>query len=141
MDLAFVFLEETIKSHCYDECRGMLNLFVLKHRLSRNGRVSSVPRQTCPPFPGYLDGFRECWSVDLSALIFNSIRQIGWAMQRLLCRIAQSQGDFAKRNVKLQLPSCSWFYIKNQMEQQGIACISGVRFSQPRPIPSRCCRE
>ncbi|KAI2489041.1 hypothetical protein MHU86_25564 [Fragilaria crotonensis] len=146
-NLAFVFSDDAVTSHCYDDCLGMCNFFVVKYRLSRNGCILSIPKQACPaPFPAQMAGFRNYWSVDNCSVIFNSIRQIGRAMQRLLCRIAQSQGDFATRNAKLQLPSCSWFYIKDQMERQGIGSIRGVRFSQPRPILSwglsyHCTRE
>ena len=136
INLAFVFLEEDVTSHFYDDCQGMCNFFVLKYRLSRNGCVSSVPGLACPPFPGQIEGYNQYWSVDHCQLIFSGIRQIGRAMQRLLCRIAQSQGDFATRNAKLQLPSCSWFYIKNQMALQGIAIYPNVQFSQPQPILS-----
>jgi hypothetical protein len=130
-NLAFVFSDEAVTSHCDDDCLGMCNFFVVKYRLSRNGCILSVPKQACPPFPGKMAGFRNYWSIDNCSIIFNSIRQIGRAMQRLLCRIAQSQGDFSTRNAKLQLPSCSWFYIKDRMERHGVGSIPGVRFSQP----------
>jgi hypothetical protein len=145
-NLSFVILEEDVRSHCYDDCHGMRNFFVLKYRLARNGCVSSVPWHSCPPFPGQIEGFSQSWCIDHCHLIFNSIRQIGRALQHIMCCIAQSQGDFSTRNAKLQLPSCSWFYIKNQTEQQDIASIPRVRFSQPRPILSwglmyHCIRE
>jgi hypothetical protein len=133
INLSFVFLEEEVNSHCHDDCRGMFNFFVLKYRRARNGSVSVVPKQACPTFGAQLPGFSEYWSIDHSQMIFNSIRQIAHAMQRLLCRIAQSQGDFAHRNMKLHLPTCSWFYIKNHFGQRGIK-IHDVGFNQPRPI-------
>ena len=93
-----------------------------------------MPTQVCPPFPGQLAGFFNYWSVDQCQAIFLSIRHIRRAMQRLLCRIAQSKGDFSHRNARLQLPRYGWFYVKSQFEGQGIAIMSTVRFCQPRPI-------
>ena len=57
-------------------------------------------------------------------------------MQRILCRVAQSQGDFCSRTVKAQLPSCTWFFIKNAMARHGIESTLGVKNSQPRILLS-----
>lgn len=121
--LSFVFMEEDMLSHSFDDCRGMSNFFVLKYRQARIGNLSVIPRHECPPFPACIEQFQKLWSVCHCELIFNSIRQIRQDMQRILCRVAQSQGDFAVKNAKLQLPSCSWFYIKNTMATQGIDSI------------------
>jgi hypothetical protein len=58
-------------------------------------------------------GYFDYWSVDQRQAIFHSIRCIGRAIERLLCRIAQLQGDFLNGNARLQLPRYSWFYIKS----------------------------
>jgi hypothetical protein len=135
INLSFVFPEEDVLDHCYDDCHGMHNFFVLGHRCAQNGCISPIPKQACPPpFPGQLEGFFDYWSVDQCQAIFHSIRHITRALQRLLCRIAQSQGDFSNRNARLQLPRYSWFYLKSQFEDQGISLICDVRFCQPRPI-------
>ena len=135
INLSFVFPEEDVLAHGYDDCQGMCNFFVLGHRCAQNGRISRVPKQACPPFPGQLEGFFDFWSVDQCQAIFHSIRHIGRALQRLLCRIAQSQGDFSNRNARLQLPRYSWFYVKSRFEeQQRTAIVRTLRFCQPRPI-------
>ena len=146
-NLSFVFpSEEVISHHRYDDCRGISNFFVLKHRRSRDGSVSSIPIMACPPFGGQLEGFGIYWSVDNCQVIFHSIREIGRSIQRVLCRIAQSQGDFASCNAKLHLPLCSWVYIKTQFEKKGIVNVQSVAYSQPRPILSwglayKCIRD
>ena len=119
VSLAFIFMEDDIVSSAFDDCHGMANFFVLKHRVDRNGGVSVIPRHACPPFPGRIESFCKIWSVDHCELIFNSIRQIRQDMQRMLCRVAQSQGEFAVKNAKLQLPGCSWFYIKIRWPREG----------------------
>jgi hypothetical protein len=135
-NLSFVFIEEDVSSGLFDDCRGMYNFFVVKHRVAQDGCVSAVPRDACPPFPGCIEGFHKNWCIDHCKLIFNNIRQIRMDMQRILCRVAQSQGDFSTCTVKVQLPSCSWFFIKNAMARHGIESTSGVRNSQPRTILS-----
>lgn len=134
--LAFIFMEDDIASHFFDDCRGMSNFFVLKYRRARNGFVSVVPRNACPPFARCIERCHKIWSVDHSQIIFNSIRQIRHDMQRILCRIVQSQGDFTTRNAKLQVPSFCWFYIKNALARQGIESIPSVRYSQPQCVLS-----
>ncbi|KAI2505589.1 hypothetical protein MHU86_8831 [Fragilaria crotonensis] len=57
-------------------------------------------------------------------------------MQRSLCRVAQSQGDFAVKTTKLQLPSCSWFYIKSSLACEGIHSVPEVRYTQPKAVLS-----
>jgi hypothetical protein len=74
--LAFIFMEDDIASHIFDDCRGMSNFFVLKYRLAQNGFVSVVPRNACPPFAGCIERCHKMWSVDHSQIIFNSIHQI-----------------------------------------------------------------
>jgi hypothetical protein len=136
-DLSFVFMYDDVTSGLFDDCRGMYNFFVLKHRVAQNGRcVSAVPRDACPPFPGCIEGFHKNWCIDHCKLIFNNIRQIRMDMQRILCRVAQSQGDFCSRTVKAQLPSCTWFFIKNAMARHGIESTSGVKNIQPRVLLS-----
>jgi hypothetical protein len=135
--LAFIFMEEEIVSSAFDDCRGMANFFVLKYRVDRNGGVSIIPRQHAfPPFPGRIESFCKIWSVDHCELIFNGIRQIRQDMQCMLCRVAQSQGEWAVKNAKLQLPGCSWFYIKNMMATRGIDSVPAIRYSQPHAILS-----
>ncbi len=87
---SFVFPEDDVLSHGYNDCQGMCNFFVLGHCCAQNGRISPIPKQACPPFPGQLKGFFDYLSVDQCQAIFHSIRHIGCAMQRLPCRIAQS---------------------------------------------------
>ena len=135
INLSFVFPEKDVLNHGYDDCHGMHNFFVLGHRCAQNGRISPLPnKQACPPFPGELEGFFDYWSDDQCHALFHSIRHIARALQRLLCRIAQSQGDFSNRNARLQVPRYCWFYLKSQFEEQGISVVSGVQFCQPRPI-------
>lgn len=117
--LAFVATEDD----AYDDCQGMSNFYVATYRITESGNISIIPRHTCPPFPGKIKNFYDVWSVDHCELIFNSIPHIRQEIQRILCRVAQSQGDFAMRNSKLQLPSCSWFFIKNTMCFHGVLCI------------------
>ena len=130
--LTFVSTEDD----AYDDCQGMSNFYVAKHRITEHGHVSVIPRHTCPPFPGRIKSFCEVWSVDHCELIFNSIRQIRQEIQRILCRVAQSQGDFAMKNAKLQLPSCSWFFIKNTMNAKGIDSNSAVKYTRPQILLS-----
>ena len=127
--LAFIAFEN---DDAFDDCcKGMANFFVTKYRISGEGDVSVIPRHTCPPFPGQIDSFQKLWSVDYCELTFNTIRQIRQEMQRVLCRIAQSQGDFTTKNTKMQLPSCSWYFIKNAMAAGGVESICNVKYSQP----------
>ena len=79
-----------------------------------------------------MKSFQNLWSVDHCELTFNTIRQIRQEMQRVLCRIAQSQGDFTTKNTKLQLPTCSWYFIKSAMAAGGVDSISAVKYSQPQ---------
>jgi hypothetical protein len=46
--------------------------------------------------------------------------------------VAQSQGDFSMKKSKMHVPSCSWYFIKNEMAAEGINSFSTVKFSQPR---------
>jgi hypothetical protein len=112
------------------------HFFVLNHRRARNGSVSSIPILACPPFGGQMDGFSQYWSVDICQVIYQSIRRIGHAIQRILCRIAHSQGDFESCNAKLHLPSCSWVYIKTQFEEKSVVNLHAIAYSQPRTILS-----
>ena len=59
INLTFVFPEEEESSHQHEDCRGMFNFFVLKHRRARNGCVSIIPKQACPPFGARLEGFGQ----------------------------------------------------------------------------------
>ena len=56
-NLSFVFMYDDVSSGLYDDCRGMYNFFVLKHRVAQKGCVSADPRDACPPFPGCIEGF------------------------------------------------------------------------------------
>ena len=116
----------------------MYNFFVVKHRIPQeeDGCVTIVPRHACPPFAGCMDGFRALYCMDQCKVIFNSTRQIRQDIQRILCRVAQSQGDFATNKVKLQLPSCSWFFIENTMALHGIESNSRIKYSHPRTMLS-----
>jgi hypothetical protein len=55
-------------------------------------------------------------------------------MQRIRCRAAQSQGDFAVKKAKLHLPSCSWYFIKYSMVRQGVDSIPGIRYRQHHSV-------
>lgn len=132
--LSFVFLEED--TTFVDECCGMFNAYLLKHRIDSSGQISSISRDLCPPFPSCLESFRRQWSVDHCHMIFNSIRQIRQDMQKSLCRVAQSQGDFTVKTTKLLLPNCSWFYIKSNLACRGINSIPAVRYTVPKSILS-----
>ena len=90
-----------------------------------------------PPFAECMDGFRELYCMDQCKVIFNSIRQIRQDIQRILCRVAQSQGDFATNKAKLQVPSCSWFFIKNAMSSlHGIESNSRIKYSHQQTMLS-----
>lgn len=132
--LAFVAFEDY--DAAFDDCKGMSNFYVAKYRITGRSNVSVIPRHTCPPYPGRIESFQKLWSVDYCELTFNTIRQIRQEMQRILCRIAQSQGDFSMKNTKLHLPSCTWYFIKNAMAAEGVDCISTVKYSQPRAFLS-----
>jgi len=141
--ISFVFMEEHIaSSHLLDECLGMYNFHVLRYRsrIAKDGHsneISEIPISLRPaPFPGHIKRFQSQWSLDCCEVIFNSLGHIRFEMQRILCRVAQSQGDFAVMHTKLQLPRCSWTYIKSFMMSRGIDCISGVRYSNPRAVLS-----
>ena len=138
LGLSFVFPEGdgALLSHAFDDCRGMFNAYLLTHRMDSAGLISYIPPDSCPPFPSYLEEFRKLWSVDHSQMIFNSIRQIRQDMQRSLCRVAQSQGDFAMKTTKLLVPSCCWFYIKSSLASKGMHSVSPVRYTQPRSVLS-----
>lgn len=131
--LAFVAYED---DDAFDDCREMSNFYVTKYRISGEGNVSVIPRHTCPPFPGQIESFHKLWSVDYCELTFNAIRHIRQEMQRVLCRVAQSQGDFTVKNNKLQQPSCTWYFIKNAMAAGGVESISTVKYSQPQAFLS-----
>lgn len=137
--LSFVFMEERIIPQSYEDCRGMSNFFVLKYRLARNGKLSNVSREACPPFPSAIKRFREIWSLCHCELIFNSLRQIRQEMHRILCRGAQSQGDFAAKNAKMQLSSCSWFYITSTMKTQGWFALKQTLLPHNAPIQTKGC--
>ena len=136
-DLSFVFMEEDVSSGALDDCRGMYNFFVVKYRYAANDRcISGIPPHSCPPFPEKMQGFADYWCVDQCKLLYNNLRQIRCDMQRILCRIAQSQGDSATRTAKLQIPSSSWFYMKYFMSCRGIESIPGVKNCKPRTVLS-----
>jgi hypothetical protein len=135
--LVFVFLEESTSSTSFmDDCWGMNDFFLLKYRMTSLGHVSVIPEDACPPFAGRIKGFRDLWSVDHCELIFNSLRNIRLSMQQILCRVAQSQGDWAVKNMKLHLPTCSWHYILATVAGTGLDSVlirpALLRYSQPR---------
>ncbi len=119
-----------------DDCQGMGDFFLAKYRIGGDGKVSTIPQHACPPFAGHIEGFSNVWSNDFCEFIFKSMLQIRREVQRILCRVAQSQGDFAARSAKVQLPNCCWFFIKSSMETKGIYSVSGIRYSQPRSVLS-----
>ena len=119
-----------------DDCQGMSGFFVAKYRIGGDGKVCTIPHHACPPFGGQIEGFRNVWSTDFCELIYKSMLQIRREVQRILCRVAQSQGDFAVKNAKLNLPKCCWYFIKDAMEMKGIHIISGIKYSQPRSVLS-----
>ena len=136
-DLCFVFLEKDVASGLFDDCCGMYNFYVVKCRFAQNDTCASiVPPDSCPPFPGNMEGFAEYWCSDQSMSLYNNIRQIRYDMQRILCRVAQSQGDFATRTARLQLPSCTWYYIKNFMDRQSLKVTKGLKNTQPQAVLS-----
>lgn len=137
--LSFVFPEadgELMSHGAFDDCRGMFNVYLLKHRIDSAGHISCIPHDSCPPFPSCLESYRKLWSVDHCQMIFNGIRQIRQDIQRSLCRVAQSQGDFAVKKTKLLLPSCCWFYIKSLASVHGIRSVPTVTYSQPKSVLS-----
>jgi hypothetical protein len=130
--LAFIAFESDDGFHdfCY---KGITNFFVVKYRfMEASDKVSIIPRNECPPFASHIKGFKDIWSVDNCELVFNNLQHIRDEMQRILCRIAQSQGDFATRSSKIQLPSITWHFIKETMASGGVQCISDVDFCHPR---------
>ena len=129
--LAFVAFENN-DGDVFDDCKGMSFFYIAKYRITETGDVSLIPLHECPPFPGQMEKFKRLWSLDCCELFFNTIRQIRFEMQRILCRIAQSQGDFSARNTKMHIPSCSWYFIKSAVAAEGVDSISTVRYSQPR---------
>ena len=128
--LAFVAFEDEMGG--FDDCRGMSHFYLTKCRMTSVTReVSIIPRHDCPPFARQIEGFRRIWALDFCQSVFNTIRHIRQEIQRILCRIAQSQGDFASRNAKVHLPSCSWRFIKECMAAGGVQSIHSVKFSRP----------
>ena len=139
LGLAFVFPAANGKLvlHTPDDCQGMFNVFLLEHRIDDNGVISNIPPRGCPPFPCYIESFRQLWSIDYSQMIFSGIRQIRQNMQQSLCRVAQSQGDFSVKKTKLQLPNCCWDYIKNVLTSHDEICsVSAVTYCKPKAILS-----
>jgi hypothetical protein len=134
--LAFVALENNNDAIMREDCQGMGDFVVAKYRIGGDGHVSTMPQHACPPFAVCIEGFSNVWSTNFCELIFKSMLQIRREVQRILCRVARSQGDSAVRTAKVQLPSCCWFFIKNSMETKGIYSISGVRYSQPCSVLS-----
>ena len=129
--LAFIAFEDD--NAPFDDCKGMRHFYVAKYRVeSGTGVVSIIPKHTCPPFAGQIVNFCKVWSVDFCQLAFNTIRHIRQEMQKILCRVAQSQGDFSTKNVKIYLPSCAWCFIKDAMADKGVHSIASVKFSRPR---------
>jgi hypothetical protein len=132
--LAFIAFEsdDAMDDYCF---RGMSNLFLAKYRIMEDKggseKVSIIPHNEWPPFAGHIKGFQDVWSVDNCLLIFNNIRHIRVEMQRILCRIAQSQGDFTTRSAKMQLPSSSWYFIKQVMASGGVQSIKNINFCSP----------
>jgi hypothetical protein len=106
--------------------------YITKYRITETGAVSLISLHECPPFPGQMEKFKRLCSFDCCELFFNTIQQIRFEMQRILCPIAQSQGDFSARNTKMHIPSCSWYFIKSAVAAEGVVSISTVRYSQPR---------
>jgi hypothetical protein len=128
--LAFIAFED---DDSFDDCKGMRHFYVAKYRIeSETGVVSTIPKHTCPPFAGQIDSFCKLWSVDFCQLAFNTIRHIRQEMQKILCRVAQSQGDFSAKNVKVYLPRCAWCFIKDAMADKGVHSIASVKFSKPQ---------
>lgn len=117
----------------FDDCKGMCHFYFAKYRIeSGTGVVSLIPKHMCPPFAGQIDDFCTLWSVDFCQMAFHTIRHIRQEMQKILCRVAQSQGDFAAKNVKVYLPSCAWCFIKDSMASKGVHSLATVKFSRPR---------
>jgi hypothetical protein len=54
--LVFVAFED---DDAIDDCKGMSNFYVVKHRISGRGDVSLIPRHACPPFPGQIESFHN----------------------------------------------------------------------------------
>ena len=128
--LAFIAFED---DDAFDDCKGMLQFYVAKYRIESGTRVVSIiPKHTCRPFAGQIDSFCKLWSTDFCQLAFNTIRHMRQEMQKILCRVAQSQGDFSGKNVKVYLPSCAWCFIKDAMANKGVHSTASVKFSRPR---------
>ena len=126
--------DDSLDDHCL---KGMTNFFVVKYRISGDGEeVSVIPPHAFPPFPGQIKRFQNVWSVDYCKLTFNVICQVRQEMQRILCRVAQSQGDFTLKTSKMQLPSCSWHFIKKAMAAGGVKSICDVKYSHPHAFLS-----
>jgi hypothetical protein len=140
LGLSFVFPatdDGELVSHTFDDCRGMSNVYLLQHRMDSAGVLSSVPHGQCPPFPCYLESFRKVWSIDYSQMVFNGIRQIRQSIQQSLCRVAQSQGDYSVKKIKLQLPNCCWLYIRDVLTSSNeIRRVSTVTYSKPKAVLS-----
>ncbi len=64
--LSFVFLEDDGKlmPHTFDDCRGVLNVYLLKHRIDSIGHISCIPHDLCPQFPSCLESYCKLRSVD-----------------------------------------------------------------------------
>jgi hypothetical protein len=128
--LAFIAFED---DDVFDDCKGMCHFYVTKYRVeSGTGVVTIIPKHECPPFAGQIDKFSKLWSADFCRMAYITIRHIRQEMQKILCRVAQSQGDFAARNAKVHLPTCAWCFIKDAMADKGVHSIASVKFSQPR---------
>jgi hypothetical protein len=108
--LAFIAFEDD--EEAFDDCKGMCHFYVAKYRIeSATGVVSIIPKHTCPPFAGQIDNFCKLWSVDFCQMVFKAIRHLRQEMQKILCRVAQSQGDFSAKNAKVYLSSSAWLVL------------------------------
>jgi hypothetical protein len=95
--LAFIAFEDD--EEAFDDCKGMCHFYVAKYCIEiGTGFVSIIPKHTCPPFAGQINIFCKLWSVNFCQIVFNTIRHIRQEMQKMLCRVAQSQCDFLAKN-------------------------------------------
>jgi hypothetical protein len=134
--LSFVFPEDDSKlmPHTFDDCRGVLNVYLLQHRIDSIEHMSCIPHDLRPQFPSCLESYCKLWSVDHYWMIFNDVRQICQDIQHTLCQVTQPQGNFADKDTYAELLLV--LYQSSLASAHGIHSMPTVTYSQPKSVSS-----
>ena len=84
-------------------------------------------RMRVHPFQDVLRSFTSIGAWISANLFSTTSNRSDWTCNKSCVGLhSPKQGDFITRSVKLQLPSCSWFLIKNAMTRHGIESLTWV---------------